>query len=430
MNLLHLTPGTGSFHCGSCLRDNHLIKALRRLGHDATMMPLYLPLITDDAPASPEAPIFAGGIRLFLHQKLPLLRRVPWLTRWLDSRRMLLAAGKRASMTSPRQLGEMTLESLRGSNGKQAQDWQQLIDFIRTQPGSRPDVISLSNGLLTGLAPAIQRDLGVPVICSLQGEDSFLDTLPEPWRTQCWDLFRENCRSVARCIATSDWYAATMRERLGLSPDKLVRVHNGMDFSAYTPQDAAPQPPVIGFLARLIAGKGLGTLVDAFILLAPRLPEVRLALGGTKLDSDDKFIGEQKQKLERAGLSQRVEWRPNLSLEEKVQHLRSLTVLSVPATYGEAFGLYVIEALACGVPVVEPDHAGLGELVRATGGGLLCTPDSPAALAEALEKILTDHALRQELAATGRETVRRDFSSDAMARNFDAVTRSVLAAQV
>lgn len=393
------------------------MKALRALGHEVTMVPLYLPLVTDGEVASPELPVFAGGINLFLKQKLPFFRHAPrWLQRWLDSPKMLLRAAKRAGMTSARQLGEMTVESFRGVTGRQAEDWQRLIDWIGRE--GKPDVLSLSNGLLNGLAVAAQRDPGVPVVCSLQGEDAFLDSLPEPYRSQSWDLFRQNSAAVTRYVATSEYYAETMRERLG---QPVACVKNGLDLSGYTRQAQSPQPPVIGYLARQIPGKGLHTLVEAFIRLAPRQPEVRLSVAGTATDADAKFIRQQQRKLREAGLWDRVRWRQNLDVAEKVAHFQSLTVLSVPAAYGEAFGLYVVESLACGVPVVEPDHAGLGELVRATGGGLLCAPDDAASLAAQLEKVLTDAALRESLASAGYQAVRRDYTAERMARDFAAV---------
>ena len=426
MKIVHLTPGTGNFHCGSCLRDNHLVKALRNQGHDVTMVPLYLPLVTDDAPASGGAPVQVGGINLYLRQKLPFLRFLrSKMLGFLDSPGVLRAAADRASMTSARELGEMTLETLRGQNGKQAEDWQRLVEWIGAS--GKPDLISLSNGLLNGLAPAIQRTLGVPVLCSLQGEDSFLDTLPEPSKTKAWEAFRANNSSVARYLATSDYYREVMQARLGLSEQQIVTVRNGMDFTGYSPAAVSPSVPVIGYLARLCYGKGLQTLVEAFLILAERLPHARLSLAGTSTAADADFIRSQKHTLEQAGLTGRVTWQENLTFEEKVQHLQSLSVLSVPATYGEAFGLYVIEALACGVPVVEPEHAGLAELVQATGGGLLCAPDDAAALAAALELLLKDEPQRLALASRGRETVLREYTADRMARDFAKVASGVLA---
>lgn len=425
MKIVHLTPGTGNFHCGSCLRDNHLVKALRRMGHEVVMVPLYLPLVTDDEPASGSAPVQVGGINLYLRQKLAIFRFFPRaLLRILDRPGVLRAAADRASMTSAKELGAMTVETLKGPHGKQAEDWQRLVDWIGQE--GKPDLISLSNGLLNGLAPAIKKTLGVPVLCSLQGEDSFLDTLPEPWKTEAWNAFRGNNRDVDCYLATSDYYRGVMRGRLELPEEKIVTVRNGMDFKGYEPAAAEPEVPVIGFLARLCFGKGLATLVDSFLLLAPRMPEARLSLAGTTTVADAPLIATLKQKLAAAGLTDRVEWRENLSFEEKIRHLQSLTVLSVPATYGEAFGLYVIEALACGVPVVEPEHAGLAEVVRATGGGMLCAPDDPEALASALEAILRDGAGRRALAAAGRAAVLTDFTADRMARDFAVVAERVV----
>ena len=420
MRIVHLTPGTGNFHCGSCLRDMHLAKALRGLGHEVTVVPLYLPLVTDGGTEDGELPVFAGGINLYLKQQMRWFRHVPqWVQRLLDSRWMLLAAAKRASMTSARQLGEMTEESFRGVTGRQAEEWQRLMDWIGS--GEKPDVLSLSNGLLNGLAVVAQRDLGIPVVCSLQGEDSFLDTLPEPWRERSWDLFRENSGAVARYVATSEYYAAEMRKRLRLSEDRVVCVRNGIDLSGFAEQEWVPDPPVIGYLARQCYGKGLHTLVDAFLLLAKRHGTVRLSVAGTTTAADDAYIAEQVRKVREAGLESRVEWRRELDFAEKVRHLQKLTVLSVPAGYGEAFGLYIIEALACGVPVAEPDDAGPGELVRATGGGLLCAKDDPAALAEILGRMVDDPALRRELAERGRAAVLREFTADGMARGYAAV---------
>jgi glycosyltransferase involved in cell wall biosynthesis len=418
MRLVHLTPGTGNFHCGSCHRDNSLVKALRQLGHEVTMVPLYLPLVTDGEPSSGNAPLFAGGINMWLQQKLALFRHTPrWLDKWLDSSKLLQFAASKASMTSARDLGEMTVESLLGTDGRQYKEWRRLIDWMAHE--EKPDAVSVSNGLLSGLAKVIRQELKIPVYVSLQGEDSFLDTLPEPFRSRSWRLMEENAAYVSKFIATSEWYAETMRERLRLSPEQLAAVPNGLDLAAYQPAQP-PAVPTIGFLARLIAGKGLDQLVDGFLDLAARdsVPGVRLAIGGTMTDADLPFIEQQKAKLAAAGLSDRVDWRPNLTAEAKIAHLQGLSILSVPATYGEAFGLYVLEALACGVPVVEPNHAGLAELVTATGGGLLCAPNDKKSLVDAWERLLSDTALRQNLATHGRQQVLANYSHQAMAERF------------
>lgn len=430
LHLAHLTAGTGSFHCGNCTRDNTLVRALRAAGHEAYLVPLYLPLVLDEAPAPSMEPLFAGGINMFLQHKLSLFRHTPrWLDRWFDATGLLRHVSKYAGMTRARDLGEMTVEAFRGFEGRQVKEWERLISWLAPQ---RPQVVALSNGLLTGLARELKERLGCAVVSTLQGEDSFLDSLPEPWRSEAWQQFRTASAWVDRYVGVSEYYRRTMLTRLGLSEDKIVTVHNGIDLSHFETAPSHPEPPVIGYLARLCHGKGMPVLVDAFIELKQRatVPGLRLRLAGTKMNIDEPLIQEQERKLEVVGFRQDVDILPNLAPEEKAPFLRSLSVLSVPATYGEAFGLYVIEALACGVPVVQPDHAAFPEVIQATGGGVLCPSDDPYALASALEQTLLTPGLTVEMGRRARAVVERQFSASAMAAGFAKVCEAVLAESV
>ncbi len=421
MRILHLTPGTGTFHCGSCLRDNALIKALRSRGHDALMAPLYLPLVTDREAASPEIPVQVGGISLYLVQKFPFLRFLPrFVHGWLKKPERLRSAARHMGMTSARDLGEMTLGALQGESGNQWSEWRLLIDWIKNE--AKPDVVSLSNSLLMGLCPTIQRDLGIPVVVSLQGEDSFLDTLVDPYREQSWAAMRENAQFVSRFVAPSRFYAELMQEKLGVRADQISVVYNGLDATSFSTADPDPNWPVIGYFARMIHGKGLTTLVDAFIELANRgtVTRVKLKIGGAKTPVDEKYVRGLQDKLKKAGYAQRVEWHPNVSFSDKLKFFRNLTVMSVPATYGEAFGLYIVEAMASGVPVVQPEHGAFPELIQLTGGGVLCPPDDPVALANVLEKLLLDDHEREQLTNRGMAGVRTEFSAVKMAERFEA----------
>lgn len=429
MRILHLTPGTGNFHCGSCLRDHALIKALRSRGHDAIMAPLYLPLVTDREVANPEIGIRVGGISLYLQQKMPWFRLVPRAVhRWLDKPDHLRFAAKFIGMTSAKDLGEMTLGALEGESGRQWPEWQRLIEWVRTE--GRPDVISLSNSLLIGLCPTIERDLGIPVVVSLQGEDSFLDTLIDPYREQCWAAMRSNAQHVSQFVAPSRFYAQLMQEKLGISEDKISVVYNGLDANSFGVADPDPNWPVIGYFARMIHGKGLTTLVDAFIELSRRgsIPRVKLKIGGAKTQADEKYVSGLQKKLDEAGLTKRVEWHPNVNFNDKVKFFRNLTVMSVPATYGEAFGLYILEAMASGVPVVQPEHGAFPELIATSGGGITCPPDDPVALANALEQLLQDDHQREQLTNRGLAGVRNEFSAARMAERFDEVLTGVRSA--
>jgi len=170
--------------------------------------------------------------------------------------------------------------------------------------------------------------------------------------------------------------------------------------------------------------KGLDTLVDAFLILKTRerMQDLRLHVGGSLGPADEPFVAGLREKLSAHKTS--VQFFPNVGLAEKQEFYRSLSVLSVPALYGEAFGLYVIEALASGVPVVQPGVAAFPELVEKTGGGLLCEPDNAGSLADAIEVLVVDTVRARSMGAAGRAAVLKNFTADAMARNFMDVVSS------
>jgi glycosyltransferase involved in cell wall biosynthesis len=394
------------------------------------MVPLYLPHVLDDAPADPEVPVFLGGINLFLQEKFALFRHAPrWVERLLDSDRLLRLAASRAGMTAAADLGRMVLGSFRATGGHQAKEWGKLVAWIGTQ-SPRPDLVSLSNGLLIGVAKAVKQQLGIPVVCALQGEDTFLDALPEPWRARAWDAFREEAAHVDGFVPVSRYYGNLMSTRLGLEPGRVHPVLNGIDLAPFAPAAHPPDRPAIGYLARLHHCKGLHTAVDAFIELKRRgrHPGLVLRVAGAMVPDDRPYVAEQQAKLERDGLAADAEILPNIDLATKVAFLQSLSAFTVPATYGESFGLYVIEALACGVPVVQPDHGAFPEVLGRSGGGKLCPPDDATALADVLENLLDDPAAARALGAEGRAGVLREFGVERMAREFAAACAGVLAA--
>lgn len=421
MNLALLTPGTGSYHCGVCMRDNALAKELIRQGHRALLLPMYLPLTLDEAAASPEVPIFFGGISTYLREKAPLFRRMPrWLDRALSGRRLLRLLAGRAAKTGGPQVVEMTLSMLRGEEGNQAGELDQLVTWLASAfDGGPPDAVLLATALQAGLARKIRAALNVPVIGFLQGEDTFLDGLgtraPEVWK-----LLAERMRDATAWIAPSHYFAGLMARRLGWQEGEFAILPNGVDVAPFVRKGTESPAATIGFLARFVPGKGIGVLVEAFILLKKRMPGVRLCCAGSMTADDARYVETLKARVRAAGCEADVEWLPNVSLDEKVRFLEGLTVFSVPAIYSEAFGQYVIEALAMGVPVVMPRASAFPEIVEATGGGILFEPGasesaSAAALAAALETLLNDPIRARALGEAGRVAVVRDFSIGRMA---------------
>ena len=421
LNIIQLTPGAGPMYCGNCLRDNTLVAALLRMGHQAMLAPLYLPLTLDEADQSAGAPVLMGGINVYLDQRFALFRAAPsWLRRLLSSRRLLRWAMGRAASTRPEELGEMTLSMLRGEEGFQARELGNLCAWLKTQP--KPEALCLSNALLVGLARRLTLDLKAPVVCMLQGEDGFLDSLPEPFRARCWQTLAERIRDADVLVAPSGHFADLMSRRLGLAAGKVKVVYNGIRLPEEpAAPSAAAEPgernPVLGFFARMCPEKGLDLLVDAYILLRKRgrITGLKLRVGGSCGPRDAVLVETLKGRLRSAGLEREAEFCPNLSLKEKFAFLRSLSVFSVPTRCEEAFGLYVIEAMAAGVPVVQPGHGAFPELVEATGGGILCKAGDIESLANGIETLLLAPERARALGERGRKAVFDQFSARRMA---------------
>lgn len=316
------------------------------------------------------------------------------------------------------------LSMLRGEEGLQARELDELCAWLATQH-DRPEVICLSNALLIGLARQLRTRLSVPVVCTLQGEDAFLDALPDSHRQAAWDLLAERARDADLFVAPSRYFASHMTERLRLDPARVRVVPNGLNLDEFsvetTAQSASQVPPgtslVIGYFARMCPEKGLETLVEAFLRLKqrPALGNVRLHIGGGLGPGDEAFVNGLKMRLEAKGLLGDVQFFPNTDRAGKIEFYRALSAFSVPAKSGEAFGLYLIEALASGVPIVQPRTAAFPEIIEATGGGVLCAPDDPQSLADSLAGLLHEPSQARQLGQLGKQAVRERFSVGAMA---------------
>ena len=412
MKIIQICPSAGdSFYCENCLRDAALVKALRRLGHDVLMVPLYLPLAADPTEPLSSAPIFFGGINVYLQQKLALFRKTPrWIDRWFDARPLLEWAGRKAGMTSAQDLGETTVSMLQGENGRQVKELDRFVDWLRTEP-QQPDIVCLSNVLLAGMARRIKERLGVPVVCLLQDEDGFLDGLPAPYAEQAWGIVRERAGDIDGFLAVSRYYADTMSSRLGSQAARVHVAYTGIELDGYVRGDREPAVPTIGFLSRMCPDRGLERLVDAFILLKrnERLRSAKLRVCGGRLACDESFLSRLRDRLTAAGLLADVDFLSAFERESKLGFLRSLSVLSVPEERPVAYGLYVLEALAMGVPVVEPRIGCFPETLAMTGGGILYEPNTAEKLAEALEPLLLDPQAARRLGAEGRAGVAKSF---------------------
>jgi glycosyltransferase involved in cell wall biosynthesis len=284
---------------------------------------------------------------------------------------------------------------------------------------ARPEAILLSNVLISGMVPDLKKALGVPIFGILQGDDIYLEALPADDRRKCIDLIRTNCEVLTGLIATSTCYADFMAQYLGVPRDKIHVVHPGIKLKGHGGQRPIRESPpyTVGYFARICPEKGFHLLAEAFRILRQTsgAPECRLRISGWLGENNRAYFNSEMDKLHKAGLGGAVEHVPSPDHAGKIAFLQSIDVLSVPTVYREPKGIYILEALANGVPVVQPRHGSFPELIEATGGGLLVEPDDPGALADGIRRMLSNVAFRKECADRGRAAVHAHFTDDNMA---------------
>lgn len=426
MKIAYIAAGAAGMYCGSCMHDNTLAAALLKLGHEVALIPTYTPLRTDENDVSIDR-VFYGGLNVYLEQKSALFRHTPAVFDKILSHRALLNWVSRfSSSTNARDLGALTVSVLEGEQGRQRRELAKLVGWLKES--YRPDLVQLTNSMFAGFAREIKKELGVPVLCALQGEDIFLEELLEPYKTQSLSLLRARAKDIDGFLATSRYYANFMTDYLNLPAGKIHAVRLGLNLQGHGLPAAAANGAdrfVIGYLARICPEKGLHVLAEAFHLLAQELGRnnVRLKVAGYLGARDKAYLQKLVAKIAGWGLQDSFEFCGEVDRVQKIRFLQSLHVLSVPTTYQEPKGLYVLEALANGIPVVQPRHGSFPELLEATGGGILVEPQSPAALAEGLLRLHDDPALRHRLGQQGRAAIHRGFSDLHMAEATLAVYR-------
>jgi glycosyltransferase involved in cell wall biosynthesis len=456
VRIAYVSAGAADMYCGSCLHDNTLVAALQRLGHDAVLVPTYTPLRTDEPGVAIER-VFFGALNVYLKQIAPPLRR-GWagVERLLDRPGLVALVSRLGSATDPGRLGELTLSILRGEEGNQASELDKLVGWLRDS--FRPEVVHLTNSMFAGFARRLKAELGVPVVCSVQGEELFLDGLREPSRGAVRAALAERAQDVDLFVAPSRFYADLMASYLQVERGRLAVVPLGLNLIGHGASGAAGhgsghgasgaagngardadsdgaghgaghdsgrgaargagEPWVVGYLGRIAPEKGLDLVAAAFRRLADALGgagRVRLHVAGYLPPQHRGYLRGIERQLRSWGLAGDYRYAGEVTREEKIAFLSGLDLLAVGTVYPEPKGLYVLEALANGVPVVAPRHGAFPELLAETGGGVLVAPGDPAALAAALAELLRDPGRRERLGRAGREAVHARHGDEAMA---------------
>lgn len=411
-------------YCGSCLHDNTLATALTQLGIDVQLIPTYTPIRTDEPNVSSDH-VLLGGINVYLQQKLPFLRYTPgFLDRILDNPRLLRWAANRGVKTTAAKLGPLTVSMLRGDRGNQRKEVGKLCAWLKH---IGPSLINLSNILIGGCVSSIKRELGVPVLATLQGDDIFLNDLPPKFRNQALMEIRRIAKEVDGFITHSEYYADHMSDLLAIDRSRMHVVPLGVNLTSLTSTETcdSARPRTVGYLARLAPEKGLDQLCDAFIQLRqrPETSDVQLRIAGWLGPQHQDYVDQCFRVLSAAGLQDAYRYEGEVDRDGKRNFLQSIDVLSVPSPYQEPKGIYVLEALACGVPVVQPAHGAFPEIINRTQGGRLFTPGDTDDLVRVLREVLTDAKLRASLATAGQLQVHHRHSATAMARAVAQVMR-------
>ena len=416
MKILSITAGAAGMYCGSCFRDNALAAELVAQGHDVTLIPVYTPTRTDEENVSQPRVLF-GGISVYLQQHSSLFRHLPRaFDRLWDSPRVINAFAGRGVSPDAGMLGNLTISMLEGQRGVLRKEFDKLIEWTREE--STPDVINLPNSLLISMAAPLRAAFGRPVCCTLQGEELFIDGLVQPYRERALEMIRAQVATVDRFIAVSDYCAEFMRGYLHIPSDRIAVVPLGINMKGYSRRErvasarASTEPFRVGYFARIAPEKGLHVLAEAYVRFRARIGRAPAALdiAGYMAPNYATYLDEARGTLARAGFGGEFTYRGAIDRVGKVEFLRELDVLSVPATYAEPKGMFLLEAMAAGTPVIEPRRGAFVEVIEKTRGGLLVAPDDPGALADGLYALWSDPSQTARLAAAAFDGVRAHYT--------------------
>lgn len=427
MKILSITAGAAGMYCGSCFRDNALAAELKAHGHDVMLVPVYTPTRTDEANVSQSQVLF-GGLSVYLQQRFPFFRHTPRVfDRLLDAPAVISALTARSVKTDPRLLGDLTIAMLEGEQGVLRKEFVKLVDWMKRE--ALPDVINLPNSMLIAMAAPLREALGRPVCCTLQGEELFLSGLVPPYRERACDLIRRQVPHVDRFIAVSEYCARFMTGFLEIPSSRVAVVPLGIRMDGYRPRQVSDDVFRVGYFARVAPEKGLHLLAEAWVRFRRTIGDApaRLDAAGYMAAADRPYLDEVKHTLARAGLEGDFTYHGEVDRDGKLDFLGRLDVLSVPATYDEPKGLFLLEAMASGVPVVQPRRGAFTEIVERTGGGLLVTPDDAGSLADGLHQLWLDRHERARLGQRAFDGVRAHHAIAESARRQVEVYADVIA---
>ncbi len=402
--------------CGSCMQDNTWARGLMATGTRVTLIPTYTPIRVDE-PNQSQSRVFFGGINIYLTAKSRVWAGLPlWSKAWLDQPWMIRQLTRFGVSNDAAELGDLTLTMLAGGDGPIRAAGEELARYIGRE--LKPDIVVFSNALLSGCLPQIKAEFSGPIACVLQGDDVFLDALPDSHHSRVLAAVSVRASGFDGFLTHSTFYRDRMAKMLSLPVERFQTIPLSIDLEPHTgtPGEREGQLFTIGYFARLAPEKGLHHLLEAFAVLYAKHPEACLRIGGYEPAQHRSYIAEQRRRASVIGPAVEFSGSPD-SIADKVAFYRSIDVLSVPTEFEEPKGIPVLEAWANGVPVVQPAVGAFPELIGTDGaGGLLVPHRDSQALASAWASLLIDRSRLLSLARAGYSKVREQHSHAAVAR--------------
>ncbi len=426
IKIAYLLPGSGgTFYCGNCLRDKIFIKSLKDGGHDILMIPMYLPLNLEEYET--ESPIFYGAVNIYLEQLHPIFKKLPhWLKKLLDSKSILDFAARQSASTNANGHEEMTISMLKGSDGKQSEDLDTLINWLKVH--EKPDVVHISNALLSGMAKKLKSELNCKVVCTLQDEDEWIDEMRPNYAAETWKIIETNSEHIDAFIAVSDYFAKLISSKVDIPASKIHVIHNfiGQDY-IHTNHLIKPVHS-IGYMSKINSSFGADLLFDAFATLKKEEPfsDLRLIYTGGYTDDYKEIVSQIKKKSKKLGFEKDVEFIHDLSSKGKQKFLESISLYCVPSRRKEAFGIHILEAQAYGVPSVMPDIGAYAEIISKSKAGLLYDPSDPMNLTNTVRELLTNKELYNELQNNCKTSISSIFDSTVQTNKIVAIYKKCL----
>ncbi len=304
-------------------------------------------------------------------------------------------------------------------------DIRAMVAAVEAEHAQNPfDIIHAQYGYPCGLAALeASRRLGVPNLVSIQGGDGH-------WVGTCCATHKQAMLAVldhaGGLVIGSRSFAEEVRGHHGTRLDRFTIVPGATDTSQFRPRDdrelgALSDPPVLLYHGRVDRRKGVLDLLHALHALRKERPALRLIISGIGPDLEP-----AKALAQDLGLGDAVTFTGHAGYAEAPDAYRRGDIFVSP-TYAEGFSNTILEAMACGLPILSTKAVGVVDCLEDGRDALLVPPADVPALADGLRRLLDDAPLRRRLAATALDEVRRHYSWETIGRRIQEIYAQLIA---